>query len=74
MNCKKNIDKQATGLKLYRLIQRSGLSYSDIASYLDLSSPRVIYAWTDGTKLPSLQHLYNLASLLHVHMEDILST
>ncbi len=73
MNCKQSIDRKATGLKLYRLIQQSGMTYADIASYLGLQTPRVIYEWTNGNKLPSTENLYNLAILFHVHMEDILS-
>lgn len=72
MNCKQNIDRKATGLKLYRLIQQSGMTYADIAFYLELKTPRVIYEWTSGQKLPSTEHLYNLAILFHVQMEDIL--
>lgn len=42
MNCKRKIDKGATGLKLYRLIKKSGLTYAQIAEYLELQTPRVI--------------------------------
>ena len=73
MNCKQNIDKKATGLKLYRLIKQSGMTYEYIATYLELRSPRVIYDWVNGAKSPSTENLYNLASLFRVHMEDILS-
>lgn len=73
MNCKQNIDKRATGLKLYRLIRQSGMTYEEIASYLELKTPRVIYDWVNGIKLPSTENLYNLASLFHVQMEDILT-
>lgn len=73
MNCKNKIDKKATGHKLYRLIQKSEMTYVQIAEYLDLQSPRVIYEWVNGTKLPSTENLYNLANLFQVQMEDILS-
>lgn len=73
MNCKNKIDKKATGHKLYRLIDKSELTYVQIAEYLDLKSPRVIYEWVSGTKLPSTENLYNLANLFQVKMEDILS-
>lgn len=72
MNCKK-IDKKATGHKLYRLIKKSEMTYVQIAEYLGLQSPRVIYEWVNGTKLPSTENLYNLANLFQVQMEDILS-
>lgn len=72
MNCKSKIDKRATGHKLYRLIEQSELTYAEIAEYLDLQSPRVIYEWVGGTKLPSTENLYSLANLFNVQMEDIL--
>ena len=43
-----------------------------IAEELGLSSPRVIYEWTNGNKLPSLVRLVNLADLLNVQMEGLL--
>ena len=73
MNCKNKIDKKATGHKLYRLIEKSEMTYVQIAEYLDLQSPRVIYEWVNGKKLPSTENLYNLANLFQVQMEDILS-
>lgn len=73
MNEKYIINKKATGLKLYRLIQQSGKSFAEIAECLDLQSPRVIYDWVNGNKLPSTENLYNLANLLNVQIEDILA-
>lgn len=71
MNCKRKIDKSATGLKLYRLIKESGLTYAEIAEYLELQTPRVIYDWINGNKLPSTENLYNLAELFNVQIEDM---
>ena len=73
MNCKRKIDKSATGLKLYRLIKESGLTYAEIAEFLELQTPRVIYDWINGNKLPSTENLYNLAELFNVQIEDILA-
>ena len=72
MNCKCKINKKATGLKLYRLISESKYTYAQIAEFLDLQSPRVVYDWVNGIKLPSTENLYNLANLFHVQIEDIL--
>ena len=72
MNCKNKIDKKATGHRLYRLIEESKMTYAEIAEYLGLQSPRVIYEWVSGKKLPSTENLYNLADLFQVKMEDIL--
>ena len=72
MDHKYIINKKATGLKLYRLIEQSGMTFAEIAEHLDLQSPRVIYDWVNGKKMPSLENLYNLAELFNVNMEDIL--
>lgn len=73
MNCKNKMDKKATVHKLYRLIEKSEMTYAQISEYLDLQSPRVIYEWVNGTKLSSTENLYNFANLFQVQMEDILS-
>jgi transcriptional regulator with XRE-family HTH domain len=72
MNQKQKINKVKTGLNLYRLIEASGKTRIEIAEYLELESTRVIYDWTSGIKLPSLENLLNLSILFHVSIEDIL--
>lgn len=72
MNQKKKINKVETGLNLFRLIESSGKTRAEIADYLELESSRVIYDWTSGVKMPSLENLINLAILFHVSIEDIL--
>ena len=73
MNYKQKLDKQKVGLNLYRLIDESNYTYEYVAEFLMLSSPRVIYEWTKGTKMPTLENLMNLANLFEVRIEDILS-
>lgn len=72
MNQKQKINKVKTGLNLYRLIEASGKTRIEIAEYLEPESTRVIYDWTSGIKLPSLENLLNLSILFHVSIEDIL--
>ena len=72
MGCKKKLNKQKTGEKIYRAIEKSGLTYEQVAEALGLQSPRVIYEWTSGNKLPSLVRLINLAALLGVQIEGLL--
>ena len=74
MGCKIKLNKRGTGDKFFRAIEKSGLSYEVVAEELGLQSPRVIYEWTNGNKLPSLVRLINLAYLLEVHLEDLLET
>lgn len=67
MSCRQYIDKKATGHKLYRLIKKSGMTYEQIAEFLGLQSPRVIYAWAEGEnfQLPSIY--ITLLFVLQVH-------
>lgn len=72
MGIKKRLTKRKTGDKIYQAIEKSGLTYEEVAEELGLSSPRVIYEWTNGNKLPSLVRLVNLSALLNVQMEGLL--
>ena len=72
MGSKKRLNKRKTGDKIYQAIEKSGLTYEEVAEELGLSSPRVIYEWTNGNKLPSLVRLVNLADLLNVQIEGLL--
>ena len=72
MGYKLKVDKRATGLKIFRLMESSRWTREDIAHFLGLTSTRVIYYWTSGLKLPSTENLINLAKLFNVRMEDIL--
>lgn len=67
-----NIDMKLTGLKLKKLIQRSGYDVKDIQKYLHLSCPQPIYRWFKGKTLPSVDHLYALSVLFGVHMEELI--
>lgn len=72
MDCKKRLNKRKTGERIYQAIAGSALTYEKVAEELGLQSPRVIYEWTNGNKLPSLVRLVNLSVLLGVHIEDLL--
>lgn len=73
MNYKIKLNKKGTGLNLYQLIEDSGKSKTEIAEFLGLETPRVIYDWLNGIKMPSVENLFNLAKFLNVQMEDILA-
>lgn len=67
-----DIDMQQTGIRIQQLIKESGYSVKQIQEYLHLSCPQPIYRWFKGQILPSLNHVYAISKLLHVHMEDML--
>lgn len=66
------IDQINTGIRLKTLIMATGYDVKDIQEYLYLSCPQPVYRWFKGSILPSVEHLYALSQLLHVHMEDLL--
>lgn len=73
MDYKLKVDKRATGLNIYRFLECSELTREKVAEFLELTSPRVIYDWINGIKLPSTENLLNLAKLFNVQVEDILA-
>lgn len=72
MNCKVNIDRSKTGERLRLIIAKSGITYEQLADQLELTSPRVVYEWITGSKLPSLVNLVNLSIQLGFKLEDVL--
>lgn len=67
-----NIDMQRTGRKLKHMLESAGYTPRIIQDYLHLSCVQPIYRWYKGLILPSVDHLFMLSELLHVHMEDFL--
>lgn len=66
------IDAERTGMRLKELIKQSGYSVGDIQKLLHMSCPQPVYKWMKGQMLPTVEHLYALAKIFHVHMEEIL--
>lgn len=69
---KAKIDKKKTGDKIKELIKSSGITYEKLAILLDLASPRVLFEWSRGNKLPSIENLINLALILDVEIKEII--
>ncbi len=67
-----NIDMIKTGMLLKYRMEMAGYSVKDIQQFLKLSCPQPVYRWYSGKVLPSVDHLYALSKLLHVHMEELL--
>lgn len=72
MNCKVNIDRAKTGERIRSVIAKSGVTYEQVADILELTSPRVVYDWITGAKLPSLVNLVNLSIHFNFKLEDVL--
>lgn len=67
-----NIDMQQSGQRIKQMIATAGYTPKMIQDYLHLSCVQPIYRWYKGLILPSVDHLFMLSKLLHVHMEDFL--
>lgn len=67
-----NIDMQKTGALLKKKVEEAGYTVKELQEKLMLSCPQPIYRWFKGKVLPSINHLYALSQLLHVHMEELL--
>lgn len=67
-----SIDMERTGKQLEELMRERGYSIKCIQRTLHLSCPQPVYRWMRGQVLPSVDHLYVLAKILGVHMEELL--
>ena len=66
------LDKVSTGLRICSLRAKAALTHEELADLLQLKSPRVIYDWESGIKVPNAENLYNLALIFNIKMEDLL--
>ena len=66
------LDKVSTGLKLRMFRCKLALTHEKLADLLQLKSPRVIYDWESGMKVPNAENLYNRALIFNEKMEDLL--
>ena len=67
----KKLDEKIVARNVRRLIAESTLTKEDIADLLDVT-PRLVYYWQNGEKVPNIQNLYGLSQLFKVSMESIL--
>ncbi len=70
--CKAKIDKLETSKRIRNIITGSQLTIEELAIMLGFGSPRVIYDWFNGRKIPSIESLYNLSKIFDIKMEDFL--
>ena len=70
---KKTLNRRVTGKNIFNIITQSDYTFEEVAFILELNSPRVIYEWVKGNKMPSLENFYNLIILLNAKVEDVLA-
>lgn len=66
------IDMVKTGQNITRLRQQAGLSVKDLQDIFGFATPQAIYKWQQGATIPTVDNLVVLASVFHVHVDDIL--
>lgn len=66
------INMVKTGQNIIRLREENGLSVRELQDIFGFATPQAIYKWQHGTALPTVDNLVVLASVFHVHMDDIL--
>lgn len=69
---KKLLNKKAIGEKLRQFMLDNHITYEDLAYNLELNSPRVVYDWVNGIKLPSLENLINICLMFNNKVEDFI--
>ena len=66
------IDIEKTGKHLKEMCEKQNIRISDIQKELNLKCPQSIYRWFSGSALPTVDHLYTLACMLHVPIEELI--
>lgn len=72
MNELKKLNKKRVAQNVGRLIAESNISNEEIAFQLDIT-PRLLYYWQTGKRVPNTENVYGLSQLFKVSMESILS-
>ena len=65
------VDLVATGENIKRLRVKNGITIAQIQERLVLSSPRIIYRWQRGERLPSVENLILLSKMFNTIVNDI---
>ncbi len=66
------IDTKATGCNIRCIMDRRGISVTDIKDYLHLAAPQSIYHWLDGRNLPTIDNLYALSEMFQTPIDMII--
>ncbi len=66
------LNKECTGAIIKAKIVEYNLTKQEVADYLGLNSPRVVYDYIDGLKMPSLERLKLLSVLFNCLIDDLL--
>ena len=71
MNELKQLNKKRVAQNVGRLIAESNMPNEEIAFQLDIT-PRLLYYWQTGKRVPNTENVYGLSQLFKVSIESIL--
>ena len=72
MNVFPSIDLAATGIRITRLRQQTGLTVRDLQDIFGFNTPQAIYRWQRGLTLPTLDNLVVLAAVFGTTLDSII--
>ena len=67
-----SIDMTATGVNIFQMRQRLGMTVQDLQNIFGFSTPQAIYKWQRGAAMPTLDNLVVLASVFGTTMDAII--
>lgn len=65
------VDRNATALKIYRVIQGCGYTQAELARIMGVS-PIYVSRWTTGRTIPDVDHLALLGETLGVPLDELI--
>ena len=66
------VDMIKTGAHIKELCEKNNITVADIKRELNLKSPQSVYRWYYGYAMPTVDHLYTLACMLHVPVDELI--
>ena len=72
MHCIPVIDVTATGLNIFQLRTKAGMTVRDLQTVFGFATPQAIYKWQRGEALPTLDNIVVLAAVFGVTVDDII--
>ena len=69
--CRLVPDLKATGGKIKKLMDASGVTVRDLQSVFGFDYPQAIYAWLGGRNLPTVDNLLVLSQIFDVTIDEI---
>ena len=67
-----SVDMKKTGAHIKELCEKNNITVADIKRELNLKSPQSVYRWYYGYAIPTVDHLYTLACMLHVPVDELI--